>query len=72
MIRFIDLGEQILEDYPMFAWFDTITDTFIEFAGDQRWETWEDFEEAYNCEEDMPESWPIERFGGLFPKGWNR
>jgi hypothetical protein len=75
MIRFIDLGDQIIEDYPQFAWFDTITDTFIEMSGDQTWDNWEEFEESYNIEKEagnIPESWPLERFKRLFPKDWNR
>lgn len=75
MIRFIDLGNQICPydtdcDSFMFAWWDTITDTFIEFFGSQIWGTWEEFEIDHGLEEDVPESWPLERFKKLLPKNW--
>lgn len=87
MIRFIEIGRQIFplpldDDEPInqFAWFDTITDTFMEFSGDQVWETWEEFEESFKCEEFpsdrvLPGEFDIwgvkeylERFKGLYPK----
>lgn len=46
MIRFIDLGKQIGldEEWPReFAFFDTCTARFVEFNGEQVWESWEDF-----------------------------
>lgn len=43
MIRFIDLGDQILRGQKEFAWFDTITDTFETFSGDQTWVSWMNF-----------------------------
>jgi len=69
MIRFIDLGDQILEGEPQFAWFDTITDRFIELGGTQTWSSWEEFKEDYMGEKSVnaiPESWDLERFAMLF------
>ena len=45
MIRFINLTGQILLDdpEPHFAWYDTVTDEFMTFAGAQEWNTWNDF-----------------------------
>jgi len=71
MIRFIDLGDQILEDTKKFAWFDTMTNIFEKFNYSQTWDSWEEFEIDYNVEKrsleivDMPLR-PIERYGGLF------
>lgn len=47
MIRFIDLGDQILEGEKMFAWYNTVTDTFEEYSGNQRWSSWEEFKEDF-------------------------
>lgn len=44
MIRFIDLGKQIgLDDeWPReFAFFDTISDTFVDIGGEQTWASWD-------------------------------
>ena len=81
MIRFIDLGTQLYayppycrEDY-MFAWWNTVTDTFETHSYTQAWETWEEFEhdfhedEAYVYIEGIRD---IERYRGLFPKDWPR
>ena len=80
MIRFIDLGNQIYplseeRDSFMFAWWNTVTDSFEEYNFSQAWETWEDFEhdfhddEAYVYIEGIHD---IERYRGLFPKDWPR
>ena len=49
MIRFINLTGQILidDDELHFAWFDTITDEFMQFSGSQAWHSWEDFKRDY-------------------------
>ena len=67
MIRFIDLEDQILEDCPMFTWYDTITDTFEEYNGNQTWETWKDFVYDHTTEKQYKTK-PIERYFRLFPK----
>ena len=43
MIRFIDIGEQILKDATDFAWYDTIRCEFITLGGTSVWETWDEF-----------------------------
>ena len=61
MIRFIDLGDQItLDGTKEFAWFDTITERFIEFNGTHVWDSWEYFESDAEGDEDM------DRFKRLF------
>ena len=72
MIRFIDLGDQILEDTRQFAWFDTITDTFETFNGSEAWDDWQEFEEDYKVEpqENIGDMRPLERYKSLFPKEW--
>ena len=42
MIRFIEVGNQVLDDEKYFSWWDTITDRYLEFNGEQMWETWFD------------------------------
>ena len=77
MIRFIDLTGQIAgEPDRYFAWFDTITDTFIEYNGYQIWDSWKDFEEDFEADpriHDVPallpgilDTRPLSRFRGLF------
>ena len=53
MIRFIDLGSQIgIDDtWPReFAWFNTVTDTFLNFGGSETWYSWDDFEGDWTSE----------------------
>ena len=71
MIRFIRIGNQIslIDDkgWHDFAWFNTITDTFMEFNGEQVWNSWDSFAEDYS--EDIPQNeevYSLERFKGLF------
>jgi len=49
MIRYVDLtGQLTLEDDEFyFAWYDTITDQFLSFAGQQTFSSWDDFMEAF-------------------------
>lgn len=75
MIRFIDLGDQILEGHREFAFFDTIVDLFERFNGEETWYTWEDFVYSYNSEPEtkisaFQETRPLERYKALFPKDW--
>jgi len=44
MIRYVDIGDQIMEDSSQFAWWNTIRDKFLEFDGNQVWDTWCEFE----------------------------
>ncbi len=61
MIRFINLtGQIMLDDAPYFAWYDTVTDTFMTFSGFQTWDCWHDFVEDYDGNE-------LERFHKLMP-----
>lgn len=71
MIRFIDLGDQIIEDYPEFAWYDTVIDKFETFSGNQTWETWSEFQNDYLAEDEyIPETHSLDRYRSLFPKKW--
>jgi len=70
MIRFVDLKDQITCDGTHeFAWFDTITDSFICLNGVYTWQSWIDFEQDYDASYDedfIATHWPIERFERLF------
>ena len=50
MIRFIYIGDQIMEGERDFAFFDTVTDTFLDFDGDQVFASIEEFEAAASGE----------------------
>lgn len=65
MVRLVYIGEQITQGNNDFAWYDTITDEFISFAGQVVFDSWGDFEESYTITA-FPHS-PIERFKTLFP-----
>jgi len=71
VIRFIDLGRQIGLDEEWsreFAFFDTITDTFITMDGEQVWDSWTEFKEAYaGTPWRTRTSWTLERFRSLCP-----
>ena len=69
VIRFIDLGRQIgLDDqWPReFAFYDTVTDTFVNFKGSETWETVDDF--RYDFDPLM--GWELSRFIDKIPAGW--
>ncbi len=71
MIRFIDLGDQIIEGYPEFAWYNTVICKFETFMENQTWETWSEFQNDYLAENEYtPETHPLDRYGSLFPKKW--
>ena len=65
MIRFIDIGNQIDEGVPHFAWYDTIRNEFIEVGGSYIFYSWKEFEifHKYNTYNFAP----IERFKAVFP-----
>ena len=66
MIRFVDLTGQIyLDDELCFAWWDTISDRFMEFDECVKFVTWKEFVDAY-LDSDCP--YPLDRFTSLFPK----
>ena len=77
MIRFIEVGNQVLDDERYFSWWDTITDGYLEFNGEQMWETWDDLLTDYLQGDDhrdptvlvnMYEVEFIERLWGLYPR----
>ena len=65
MIRFIDLRDQILEGYPKFAWYNTVTDRFFSFKFSQTWATWGEFEKDWKAHS-WAHHYPIDRFKRLF------
>jgi len=66
MIRFINLTGQITcdDDDFWFAWYDTITNTFMSFDDIQVFDSWEDFVECWK----ETKIYPLERFESLFKK----
>jgi hypothetical protein len=68
MIRFVDLGHQLnvnaSEGLRYFAWYDTVCDHFLDFDGEQTFNTWSEFEPACPCD-------LVERLRCLFPAMWN-
>lgn len=76
MIRFINLGEQILGGTPMFAWYDTLSGTFEMFNASESWKTWKEFKEDHAVEEEyivekcFYRKQPISHYKLLFPVKW--
>ena len=67
MIRFVDLGQQIDGDGPRhFAFFNTVTDQFMTFDGEEVFETVEEFKLAASG------SYQLDRYLGLIPKDWGK
>ena len=66
MIRYVDMSDA-LEIDGAFAWFDTVTDTFISFAGMEVWYKWDDFADDWIDDA----CWTLERFKRLYPKRGN-
>jgi hypothetical protein len=68
MIRYVNIPAEaeVIPGSPAFAFFDTVTDRFVELAGSQVWANWHDF--AQDFEADPPNSCqPIDRFRNLLP-----
>jgi hypothetical protein len=68
VIRFVDLGHQLnvnsAEGPRYFAWFDTVSDHFLDFGGEQTFNTWDEFVEV--CDDAVL----LERVRRLFPAVW--
>lgn len=74
MIRFVDIGDQIMEGEKRFAFYDTVRDEFFGWPNSYVWNSWDDFVEYYKLYEKETEEmiFPLSRFRALVPqgKGW--
>lgn len=71
MIRFVDLGTQLSgndEAERQFAFYDTVTDSFIRICGSSAWESWDEFDSAWKAAVGESKD-ELERYRGLCP-GW--
>lgn len=68
MLRFIYIGDQIIEDDKSFAFFDTVNSRFIEFNDMQVFESWEDFIFWRDGEENKYPQHNLSRFWGITPE----
>lgn len=68
MIRFIDIGDQIEDEEQQFAFFDTVTDRFIEVCGEQVWSSWDELMEDASCDPGNRVTDEKDRFFGLCPE----
>lgn len=74
MIRFINLTGQIaVDDDFEFAWYDTITDRFMEYGESQTWDSFKEFESdllsdlrRVHTKEDIQDEMLV-RFRNLYP-----
>ena len=71
MIRFINVTNDMYpynndDEFIEFAWYDTVTDRFVDLCGTQTWNSWESF--AADLREFGWRNMNLERFKDLFPK----
>lgn len=75
MIQFLNLKKQISEDLDSFSFYNTVSKTIIEFAGEQIFNDIEEFKEAYELEKNANKKTierllDIERFLSLIPNDY--
>jgi hypothetical protein len=58
------MKDVMFEGANQFAWFDTVTERFLEYAGTQVWDSWDDFAEDFS----EINGRELQRFLSLFPK----
>lgn len=73
MIRFIDLTNQIMvpvgdEAWHEFAFYNTVTDRFIDLCGNQTWHTVKDFIDDFSVDKNNGYADEPMRFLGLIPQ----
>lgn len=69
MIIFLNLKDQILKGESSFAFYDTISNTILEFDGQQVFDSKEEFEHAYLMSPLLNRSTrPLSRFISLIPQ----
>jgi len=66
MIRFVDLRYQGIG--YRFAFWDTVTDTFISIDDSQAWDTFEEFESEYMTYHNAIDRQILDRYKSLCPK----
>ena len=67
MIRYIDLTDQIHDDIYCFAWWNTVTEMFMELNECFVWYSWEEFLLDYR-RDNLYAKHPLDRFAGLYPR----
>lgn len=58
MMRFVDLGTQLHlsgNGPRQFAYFNTVSDVFLEFSGAQVWSNWKEFTEDFRHDKNFDE-----------------
>jgi hypothetical protein len=71
MIRFLNLSNQICEGQKDFAFFDTITNTILNFDDEQVFTTKQEFENAYLYQNNSEDKYAkLQRFTSLIPDGF--
>lgn len=65
MKRFIDLRGQ--HTGYRFAWWDTVRDCFDEYAGDQAWDTWDEFLDSVRADDLLRVEYVSDRLSPLVP-----
>lgn len=68
MLRFIDLGNQINEDSKAFAFYNTVTDHFVDIGPNHVWESQAGFISDYRFYEENIRH--LARFLSVIPEEW--
>lgn len=71
MIRYINLDNQVTDGEKEFAFFDTVTGNFLEFAGAQTWSDRKDFEDCFRNDPNSGR-YRLGRFVSLIPGSLRR
>ncbi len=67
MIRFVDLRAS--DTGERFTFWNTVTDVFVSYDGEQAWSSWDEFESSWLAAQahNAPCLYTLERFKGLCP-----
>jgi hypothetical protein len=68
MLRFINLSDQINEGEKEFAFYDTVTESFVTLSGAQTWTSVDDFRK--DAHDDPNWFYSIDRMLSLIPANW--
>jgi len=57
MLRYVYIGDQVIEGGEQFAFFDTVADSFLEYGGDTVFDGFDDLVEVYDADKYTQHDW---------------
>ena len=66
MIRLVHISksDEVMADKDCFAWFDTVSDEFVDFCRESVWTTWDEFRS--DAMEEGHDDYTLKRFWNLY------